>query len=98
MVRVEARSGEADDIERSPRVELAPRGDDEQRRKLSDLMMAFDLALEAIKAPALLIGSDGHILRTNAMARANLAADAAPLRRSLALALTWAAHGRATAD
>jgi DNA-binding CsgD family transcriptional regulator len=98
MARVEARIGEADDIDRSPPVASAPRTEGEERRRLSDLMVAFDLALEAIKAPALLIGNDGHILRANAIARTTLTADAAPLRRSLALALTWAAHGRATAD
>lgn len=98
MARAEVRIDDADDIDRSPPVASAPRTESEERQRLADLMVAFDLALEAIKAPALLVGSDGHILRANATARTTLAVDAASPRRSLALALTWASPGRATRD
>ncbi len=98
MARAEVRIADADDDGRSQPVGSVPRRDGEERRQLADLIVAFDLALEAIKAPALLIGNDGHILRANAMARAMLAVGEASLRRSLALALTWAAHGRASAN
>ena len=98
MARAEVRIAQADDIDRSQPPGSVPRKDNEERRRLSDLMVAFDLALEVIKEPALLIGNDGEILRANAIAMATLVADTASLRRSLALALTWAAHGRATAE
>ena len=98
MARAEARTDDADDIDPSHPVESLRRKDDDEGRKLSDLMLAFDLALEVIKGPALLIGKDGQILRANAIARETIAVDTAPIRRSLALALTWAANGRATAE
>jgi DNA-binding CsgD family transcriptional regulator len=98
MARAELRIDQADEIDRSQPPGSVPRKDSEERRRLSDLMVAFDLALEVIKEPALLIGNDGEILRANAIALATLVSDMASLRRSLALALTCAAHGRATAE
>src|SRR4029079_2046391 len=77
----------ASEAGRLPVAILSERAEDERREDLPDPLVALDLALDAIAAPALILGSDGRILRANAVARSTLAANAPAVRRALALVL-----------
>jgi DNA-binding NarL/FixJ family response regulator len=79
----------ANEADRLSVAALTERAENERRERLPDLLVALDLALGAIASPALIVGSDGRILRANAMARETLAAHAAASRRFLASVSAW---------
>jgi DNA-binding CsgD family transcriptional regulator len=87
----------ASEAGRLPVAILSERAEDERREDLPDPLVALDLALDAIAAPALILGSDGRILRANAVARSTLAANAPAVRRALALVLAGGPKGRGAA-
>jgi DNA-binding NarL/FixJ family response regulator len=88
----------ANEADRLSVAALTERAENERRERLPDLLVALDLALGAIASPALIVGSDGRILRANAMARETLAAHAAAIRRFLASVLAGGLRGRGAAD